>query len=108
MSKLEIYVKMFELILPYVRSIQSQNARVKSQDLSCFFEAELIHNLPKSLLEKNITEHDIWFLNSQAKYYFQQCNDEISPNYNQNIKYIKELFKIVPEELKPKLLWPGP
>jgi len=108
MSKLEIYVKMFELILPYVRSIQSQNAGAKSRDLSCFFETELIHNLPKSLLDENITEHDVWFLNNQARYYYQNCNDEISPNYNQNIKYVKELFKIIPDELKPKLLWQGP
>ncbi|WP_261421236.1 zinc ABC transporter substrate-binding protein [Serratia quinivorans] len=108
MNKLEIYIKMFGLVLPYVRSIQSQNSWVKLRDVSCYLETELIHNLPESLMCNSMTEHDVWFLNNQAKYYFEKSNDDISPNYNQHVYYIGELFKIVPDELKPKLTWAGP
>ena len=97
MTKLEIYTKMFDLVLPYVRSIQSQNCWVKARDMSCYFETELIHNLPKSILEKDMVEHDVWFLNNQARYYFEKCNEDISPNYNQHLIYIKELIDIVKE-----------
>ncbi|MBK4717158.1 MULTISPECIES: zinc ABC transporter substrate-binding protein [Tenebrionibacter/Tenebrionicola group] len=108
MTKSEIYIQMFNLVLPYVRSIQSQNAWVKARDISCYFETELIHNLPKSILERDMVEHDIWFLNNQAKYYFEKCSSDISPNYDKNIEYIMALFKIVPDNLKPKLHWEGP
>ena len=50
MKKTEIYIQMFNLVIPYVRSIQSQNAWVKARDMSCYFEAGLIHNLPKRLI----------------------------------------------------------
>ena len=108
MTKSEIYIQMFNLVLPYVRSIQSQNAWVKARDISCYFETELIHNLPKSILERDIVEYDVWFLNNQAKYYFEKCSEDISPNYNQHIEYIKLLFKMVPDSLKCKLQWQGP
>ncbi len=108
MTKSEIYIQMFNLVLPYVRSIQSQNAWVKARDMSCYFETELIHNLSRSILEQDILEHDIWFLNVQAKYYFEKCSENISPNYNQHLDYIKLLFKMVPDNLKSKLQWQGP
>ncbi|TFZ49021.1 zinc ABC transporter substrate-binding protein [Serratia proteamaculans] len=108
MKKNEIYVKMLALALPYIRNIQSLGKKEKGRDMSCFFEAELIHNLTLTILISEFTEHDVWFLNNQAKYYFEKCNDDISPNYNQHIYYIGELFKIIPDELKPKLTWAGP
>mgnify|MGYP000939442843 CR=1 FL=1 len=107
MTKSEIYIQMFNLVLPYVRNIQSRNAWVKSMDMSCYYETELIHNLPKSILEKSIVDHDIWLLNNQARYYFEKCSADISPNYHQQIEYIKLLFNLVPAELKVKSLWEG-
>jgi len=108
MKKNEIYVRMLSLSLPYIRNIQSLDKKEKGRDVSCYFEAELVHNLTHTLLMPEFTEHDIWFLNNQSKYYFEKCNDDISPNYHQNVEYIKCLFKIVPDELRPKLLWNGP
>lgn len=108
MTKSEIYIQMFNLVLPYVRNIQSRNAWVKAMDMSCYYETELIHNLPKSILEQNVVEYDIWLLNNQARYYFEKCSVEISPNYHQQIEYVKLLFNLVPAELKVKLLWEGP
>ncbi|MHA7844767.1 zinc ABC transporter substrate-binding protein [Serratia sp. D1N4] len=108
MKKNEIYVKMLSLSLPYIRNVQSLDKREKGRDTSCYFEAELLHNITHTLLIPDFMEHDIWFLNNQAKYYFEKCNDDISPNYNQHIDYIKMLFKMVPDNLRSKLLWKGP
>ncbi len=108
MSKNEIYVGMLAVALPYIRNIQSLDGKDKGNDVSCYFEAELIHNLTHTLLIAQFTEHDIWFLNHQSKYYYDNCNEDISPNYNKHIEYIRELFKLVPEELKNKLEWTGP
>ncbi len=108
MKKNEIYIKMLALTLPYIRNIQSHGELEKGRDMSCYFEAELVHNLTLTLLIPEFTEHDIWFLNNQAKYYFEKCSIDISPNYPQQIDFIKNLFKIIPDELKPKLIWVGP
>ncbi|EKM0148448.1 zinc ABC transporter substrate-binding protein [Cronobacter dublinensis] len=108
MNKNDIYVKMLSLSLPYIRSIQSLDKEEKGRDMSCYYEAELVHNLMHSLLIAEFTEHDLWFLNNQAKYYFEECSEEISPNYNQQISYIRELFAMVPDSLRSKLFWTGP
>lgn len=107
-KKNEIYVKMLSLTLPYIRCIQTLGKKEKGKDISCFFEAELVHNLTHTLLVSEFTDHDIWFLNHQAKYYYINCNSNISPNYSEQIKYIKELFRLVPQNLKVNLEWEGP
>ena len=99
---------MLDLALPYIRNVQAQSLWVKARDISCYLEAELVHNLSKSIFEKEIVEHDIWFLNNQARFYFENCSCSISPNYNQQTEYIKDLFNIVPDDLKSQLLWGGP
>lgn len=108
MKKNEIYVKMLSLSLPYIRNIQSMDKKDKGQDISCYFEAELVHNIMHTLLISEFVEHDLWFLNNQAKYYFEKCSEDISPNYNQQVEYITALFKMVPDSLKSRLLWQGP
>ena len=108
MKKNEIYVSMLSLSLPYIRKIQSLDKKEKGRDISCYFEAELLHNLMHTLLISEFVEHDMCFLNNQAKYYFEKCSEDISPNYNQHVEYIKSLFKMVPDSLRSKLLWKGP
>lgn len=108
MNKSHIYKEMLEFALTYIRNVQSQNAFIKAKDKSCLYESELVHNIMISILDKNFTEHDLWFLNHQAKFYYDNCNAEISINYPKQVFYIKELFKIVPIELQDKLIWKGP
>ncbi|PHI30899.1 hypothetical protein [Budvicia aquatica] len=108
MDKNEVYVRMLALVLPYIRNIQTLSKKEKSEDESCYFEAELVHNLVYTILEKEFKEHDIYFLNNQARFYFEKCSSDLSPNYEQHIKYIKYLFDIVPEDLSQKLIWAGP
>lgn len=108
MTKNEIYIDMLFWILPYIRNIQSQDKKIKSEDLSCYYESELIHNLPNKILINEFTSSDISFLNYQAKYYYENCTPKISILYSKNIEYIKMLFDLVPDELKEQLKWLGP
>lgn len=108
MNKNDIYIKMLALALPYIRNIQTHSRKVKGNDISCYFEAELVHNLCHSILDENFQEHDIYFLNHQDKYYCENCDDIISLNYNQHLVYINKLFDMIPDNLKEKLIWSGP
>lgn len=67
-----------------------------------------MHNLWPSLWEPEMTDHDIWFLNCQAKTYCEECNERLSPLYPENVNRIRELFGIVPEHFKSGLKWAGP
>jgi hypothetical protein len=69
--------------------------------------AEFIHNLYVSILQEDFTDHDIHFLNYQARSFFEH-NDETCPHYNLFTYYIQELFKEVPEDKRHKLMWEGP
>ncbi len=71
-------------------------------------EPELIHNLSESLLEPNFVEHDIWFLNHQARVYHDQSSPSRSPNYRRQLDLIGELFTMVSEPLRTRLSWGGP
>ncbi|MDF7666469.1 hypothetical protein PT273_01155 [Orbaceae bacterium ESL0727] len=108
MDKREIYLRMITSVLQYIRYIQSLDKKIKGKDISCYYEANLVHNLCYSVLNPDFEAHDIHFLNYQARNYIEDCNENISLNYNQHVKYIKELFKLVPLELRSQLLWSGP
>ena len=77
MNKTTIYLNMLDLSFSYIRSIQTQGLFRKTTDRSCYYEAELVHNLTNNLLNKEIEEHDIHFLNYQTKYYTDNCNTKI-------------------------------
>ncbi len=47
MTKNEIYIDMMYWILPQLRNIQSRGMIAKAKDKSCYYELQLIHNLPK-------------------------------------------------------------
>jgi len=68
----------------------------------------LIHNLPVSICEPEFVEHDIWFLNTQARTYCHECSAERSNLYLEQVKRIRELFSLVPETMRSKLSWEGP
>ncbi|MBA0219117.1 zinc ABC transporter substrate-binding protein [Pectobacterium brasiliense] len=105
LKKNEIYIKMLLLYIPYIRNMQQHK---KSSDLSCYYEAELVHNLAYTILTPNFEDHDIYFLNNQARYYIENCSDDISIAYSGQKELISSLFEMVPQEMKSKLLWEGP
>ncbi|MEL7629987.1 zinc ABC transporter substrate-binding protein [Pectobacterium aroidearum] len=105
LKKNEIYIKMLLLSIPYIRNMQQHK---KPSDLSCYYEAELVHNLVYTILTPDFEDHDIYFLNNQARYYIENCSDDISIVYSGQKELISSLFEMVPQEMKSKLLWKGP
>lgn len=69
--------------------------------------AEFVHNLYVSILDKKFTQHDIHFLNVQARAFFEG-NDDTCLHYSLFAYYIQELFKEVPEHRRHELDWDGP
>ena len=106
--KQEIYREMLRLALPWIRNASSWPWWRRMRNRSAFDESELIHNLSESLFEPNFVEHDIWFLNYQARVYHDQSSPSRSPNYRRQLDLIGELFAMVPEPLRTRLSWGGP
>jgi hypothetical protein len=104
--KQEIYKDMMFWSLPMVRNVWTWPWWAKIQDRTCYYEAELIHNLCQSILEPEFVPHDIHFLNYQAKMFCD--NGKRSANYDKHVRLIRELFDLVPERLRPALKWNGP
>ena len=53
-------------------------------------------------------DHDIWFLNYQAKWFLSHADPKHVAWYYRREGLIKELFHLVPEGLRDKLIWSGP
>lgn len=106
--KQAIYRELLHVTLPYLRNISTWSWWHRLRDHSAYYEAELIHNLPVSILEPEFVDHDIWFLNEQARVYCRDCNETLSFLYPHHVELIRELFSLVPEALRCKLRWRGP
>jgi hypothetical protein len=106
--KQEIYREMLRLALPWIRNVNSWPWWRRMRDRSAFDEAELVHNLGESLFEPDFVEHDIWFLNHQARVYHDRCSPSRSPNYRHQLELIRGLFTLVPPPLQTRLNWSGP
>lgn len=104
--KQEIYGELLRSTLSYIRNYQSLPFWRRWRSRTVYEEAELIHNLRHGLFEPDFTDHDIWFLNSQAESYYQHAR--FSPLYVQHVALIRELFALVPDSFRPQLRWQGP
>ncbi|GKX53886.1 hypothetical protein [Budvicia aquatica] len=105
MKKIEIYSDMLWRALYYIRNIQTYSFIKKGFDKSCYLEAELLHDVVKSLPYEEITEHDVDFLNGHARYYLENASEKVCDNYMSHKRNIIKLFDLVPEKLKNKLEW---
>lgn len=110
--KQEIYRALLSRTLPYLRVMAGislwrrlLNPRLW-KDQATYEEAQLVHNLHPSLFEPEFVDHDLWFLNWQAKYYCEHA--QCSPYYQRHVELIRELFALVPEPMRSQLRWPGP
>ncbi|MEQ2025486.1 hypothetical protein [Xenorhabdus szentirmaii] len=107
-NKIAIYSDMLDRTLSHIRSIQTSSIHKKAFDKTCYQEAEMLHDIVRSLYRPEVTEHDVFFLNSHARYYLEHANEKKYANYNAHKKSIKALFSLVPEHLRDKLEWSGP
>jgi hypothetical protein len=103
-----IYGEMLHRTLPHLRNVSTWRWWQRLRDRSAYYEAELVHNLPVSMYEPDFGEHDVWFLNVQARAYCQECSAGLSSLYPQQVERIRGLFALVPQHLRPKLQWTGP
>jgi len=92
--------------LPEVRNSLSSCFVFGRKRKDAFELSQLVHNLYVSILEPDFVEHDLWFLNVQAKSFFESSQDSVL--YVPINELIKELFKQVPENDRIKLDWAGP
>ena len=107
--KQEIYQEMLRHVLPGLRNGYAPRPWWISIRRSpwYYYDAELVHNLWVSLFEEDFIDHDIWFLNVQAKWYYE--NAKGTQNYRPLCELITELFSLVPTHFHNKLKWrPSP
>jgi hypothetical protein len=104
MKKNEIYLSMIKDAVVQSRNVSTLPFLKKASDKSVYFDSELVHNLFSTLHEEEIVEHDIFFLNNQAKWYLENCSEEKSPLFLENKKRIEELLSLVPEDRKLEVL----
>lgn len=116
--KQEIYQDILRWALPSARNTLSRYRRVhpimllsprRQRYLNAQYEiAEFVHNIYFSILDEEFLDHDIHFLNYQARNFYVRNNDNCCDSYSIFVHYIQELFKAVPEDKKNKLVWSGP
>lgn len=106
--KQQIYCEMLRHGLPFISSFIMRCQGNHELQLVLQLEAELLHNLPSSLLEPAFVENDIWFLNYQGRAFLQRADPQNTPNYRKYEQLIRELFEIVPGSLRGGLMWAGP
>ena len=107
-EKQRIYLEILERTLPWLRNVSTWSWWQRCRDRSVYHETALIHNLYVSLFEPEFVDHDISFLNSQARGYCEQCSKRVSPLYPEQVQRIKRLFALVPDRCKGQLSWSGP
>ena len=80
----------------------------RRQRRALYVEAEFLHHLYVSILEPEFVDHDVWFLNHQARWYLENADPRYCPNLDANRVAIQELFQLMPESMHSKLEWDGP
>ncbi|MDB6125919.1 MAG: hypothetical protein JWQ71_4912 [Pedosphaera sp.] len=106
-EKQKHYLNILEMVLPYLRSIQTHGFWGRIRFGQFYAEAELVHNLPRLLVCPDFQEGDVHWLNTQARIFLKRGRHDFS--FREAIcDEIKQLFKLVPKELQNGLSWEGP
>jgi hypothetical protein len=115
--KQEIYREVLFWALPTLRNCLSRYTtrfpkiflrRSERGQLKASFEiAEFIHNIYASILVEDFTDHDMYFINQQARNFIQNC-DPNAGHYALFAFYIQQLINEVPPNRKKQLTWMGP
>lgn len=104
--KQEIYIELMRASIPRARNLLSRFIVYGKSKEEAYNLCELTHNLYGSILNEEFTDHDIWFLNVQAKNYHESAKGTV---YFESINIlISELFNEVPDGKKVDLKWSGP
>lgn len=117
--KQEIYSEMLRYSLAFVSNHTLALLQYKGlfskpikNELNTVFEiAELVHNMPVSVLVAEFTDHDFWLMNFQVRTFCEKFNVSNADQEHINtvlLALIRELFQVIPSDLRHKLVWDGP
>lgn len=108
MGKKDIYLDILQGSLLQIRSVSTHGAFFRARDKSVYYESQLIHEFYLLLKNDDFNDLDIWFLNRNARWYYDDCSEKKSFLYEHQLKIISSLFSLVPEKMRDKLEWHGP
>ncbi|WP_139539948.1 hypothetical protein [Klebsiella spallanzanii] len=108
MGKKDIYLDILQGSLLQIRSVSTHGAFFRARDKSVYYESQLIHEFYLLLKNDDFNDLDIWFLNRNARWYYDDCSEKKSFLYEHQLKRISSLFSLVPEKMRDKLEWYGP
>jgi hypothetical protein len=106
-EKQQRYLHILEMVLPYMRGIQTRGLWARIRHGHFYAEAELVHNLPRLLVRPEFGEEDVHWLNMQARIYFKRGRNDF-PFREAVCEELEHLFALVPENLQNGLSWKGP
>jgi hypothetical protein len=103
----KIYREFLRFGLPYLRGVRYFRWWQTARRRALYVEAEFLQNLYVTILEPEFVNHDIWFLNYQARWFLTHADPRHAAFYYHHEALIRELFTLVPERLREKLEWTG-
>lgn len=86
-----------------IRSVSTHGAFFKARDRSVYYESQLIHQFYLLLKYDDFNDADIRFLNTHARWYYEDCSKKKSFLYEHQLKRISMLFSLVPESMRGSL-----
>ena len=96
--KQEIYRELLTDSISYCRNLASGSPISRAFNKSSLVELQFVHNIPVSILQPDFVEHDIWFLNHQAKQFVFKADESSTPNYSKYRRQIIELLSLLDEK----------
>ena len=70
--------------------------------------AQFLHQVPQLMAHEEFTKGDLWFLNNHARSFFAKVVPKTSFLYTDFLSPTKQLFCLVPENMREELEWLGP
>ena len=104
--KQQIYVRIMEEILPYLRNLQTHSLWRRISYGAYFAELELVHNVGRCVANSELTKADVYWLNAQAQLYVNRGRKDL-PFYGTVCALLDQLGDLVPTELKLDMTWKG-
>lgn len=102
-EKQKLYNDICSLLLPHARNIQTWNWFDRLLKGNLYPELELVHNIPPLMVQDEITEHDIHWLNCQALNYINTCDGYERAFSNTIHRNIAKIIKLVPDSMRHQL-----
>lgn len=106
-AKQSIYLAIMSIILPEARNVQTWPF-FRRWRVNLYPELELIHGIPQLLEDSCFTIFDVYWINTQAKNYWNEASRSRRFRSQTVLDLIDELVAAIPSELQGKLSWHGP